>query len=119
MFMWTNWLCEVRAFLAGSDLLPSDVAMSGVERNHLDRFRSSLIPSDGYVFCSVADKQSSKMHVDINRRDAPAFEFPLLVGRPNIGDKATILRYVEEILDRQWLSNNGVVVREFEAEIAE
>ncbi len=40
------------------------------------------------------------------------------VGRPNIGDKADILRRVEEILDRNWLTNKGPCVQEFEEAVA-
>jgi dTDP-4-amino-4,6-dideoxygalactose transaminase len=49
----------------------------------------------------------------------PAFEDPLHVGRPNIGDRKAILARMEEMLDRNWLSNNGPFVQEFEARIAE
>lgn len=49
----------------------------------------------------------------------PAFETPLHVGHPNLGDRADFLRRVEEILDRRWLSNNGPAVREFEEAIAQ
>lgn len=47
-----------------------------------------------------------------------AFPEPLHVGRPNIGDKAEFLRLVEGALDRRWLTNDGPLVREFEARIA-
>lgn len=49
---------------------------------------------------------------------APAFDAPLHVGRPNIGDKAHILGMVEDILDDRWLTNNGPRVREFEERVA-
>lgn len=49
----------------------------------------------------------------------PAFEQPLHVGRPNIGNQAAFLEYVEEIFERRWLSNNGPVLQEFEKRIAE
>jgi dTDP-4-amino-4,6-dideoxygalactose transaminase len=42
----------------------------------------------------------------------------LHVGRPNIGSKEDFLKRVEGILDRRWLSNDGPMVREFEARIA-
>lgn len=38
----------------------------------------------------------------------------LYVGRPNIPDRAEVLRRVGEALDRKWLSNDGPMVREFE-----
>lgn len=49
----------------------------------------------------------------------PAFREPLYVGRPNLGDRARFLARVNAALDRRWLSNNGPLVTEFEARIAE
>lgn len=43
---------------------------------------------------------------------------PLLVGRPNLGEREKFLSRVEDILDRRWLSNNGKYVQEFEARVA-
>ncbi|MES0328014.1 MAG: DegT/DnrJ/EryC1/StrS family aminotransferase [Gammaproteobacteria bacterium] len=54
----------------------------------------------------------------INGAD-PAFEQPLHVGRPNIGNREAFFKYVGEIFDRRWLSNNGPVVQEFEQRIAD
>jgi len=48
----------------------------------------------------------------------PAFEQPLHVGRPNIGDREAFLQRVNQILDNQWLTNNGPMVQEFEQRIA-
>ena len=48
----------------------------------------------------------------------PAFVDPVHVGRPNIGDRETFLRYVGESMDRRWLTNNGPLVEELEAQIA-
>ena len=48
----------------------------------------------------------------------PAFAQPLHVGRPNIGSAAEIHRRIDEILERKWLSNDGVMVQEFERRIA-
>ena len=44
---------------------------------------------------------------------------PLHVGRPNIGSRDSFLAWVNEILDRRWLSNNRSVVQEFEKRVAE
>jgi dTDP-4-amino-4,6-dideoxygalactose transaminase len=49
---------------------------------------------------------------------APAFAEPLHVGRPNIGNREAFLAQVNRILDSQWLTNNGPMVREFEQRIA-
>jgi dTDP-4-amino-4,6-dideoxygalactose transaminase len=47
-----------------------------------------------------------------------AFDEPLHVGRPNIGDRGRLLERIEQILDRRRFTNNGPVVREFEQRIA-
>lgn len=47
----------------------------------------------------------------------PAFPQPLYVGRPNIGDKQRFLQLAEQALDRRWLSNDGEIVRAFEARL--
>jgi dTDP-4-amino-4,6-dideoxygalactose transaminase len=49
----------------------------------------------------------------------PAFSEPLHVGRPNIGDKARFLQYVDGIFERRWLSNSGPLVQQFEASVAD
>jgi dTDP-4-amino-4,6-dideoxygalactose transaminase len=41
------------------------------------------------------------------------------VGGPNLGDRDSFLKRVNDILDRRWLSNNGPVVQEFEKRVAE
>lgn len=48
----------------------------------------------------------------------PAFDQPLHVGRPNIGDREAFMQRVNQILDNQWLTNNGPMVQEFEQRIA-
>jgi dTDP-4-amino-4,6-dideoxygalactose transaminase len=50
---------------------------------------------------------------------APAFDAKLHVGHPNIGDRDRFLRYVGEIFDRRWLTNNGPIVQEFEKRVAD
>ena len=49
----------------------------------------------------------------------PAFGEPLHVGRPNIGDRERLMERIGEILDRRWLTNDGPMVREFEATLSE
>lgn len=49
----------------------------------------------------------------------PAFDQPLHVGRPNIGDRGAFLHRINQILDNQWLTNNGPMVQEFERQITE
>lgn len=49
----------------------------------------------------------------------PAFDEPLHVGRPNIGNREAFLQRVNQILDNRWLANNGPMVQEFEQHIAQ
>ena len=49
----------------------------------------------------------------------PLFSEMLHVGRPNIGDRQSLHRRLDEILDRRWLTNNGPVVQEFEQRLAD
>lgn len=60
----------------------------------------------------------SKANLAINS-PPPAFAQPLHVGRPNIGDRGAFLQRVNQILDNQWLTNNGPMVQEFEKRIAD
>lgn len=48
----------------------------------------------------------------------PAFTEPLHVGLPNVGNREAFLRLTGEMLDRQWLTNNGPLVQELEQRIA-
>ena len=49
----------------------------------------------------------------------PTFTDTLHVGRPNLGKRKDFLSKVSDILDRNWLTNNGPYVQEFERRIAE
>ena len=49
----------------------------------------------------------------------PAFAEPLHVGRPNIGDRAVLMRRIDDLLDRKWLTNAGKYVGEFERHFAD
>ncbi|MEN1941726.1 DegT/DnrJ/EryC1/StrS family aminotransferase [Luteimonas sp. MJ174] len=56
---------------------------------------------------------------DLAINGAPsAFSEPLHVGRPNIGNRELFLQRVNQILDNQWLTNNGPMVQELESRIA-
>ena len=48
-----------------------------------------------------------------------AFAERLHVGRPNIGDRSTLMQRMAGILDRRCLTNDGPLVREFEQAVAE
>lgn len=48
----------------------------------------------------------------------PAFAEPIHVGRPNIGNRADLMRRISDALDRRWLTNDGPFVRELEASLA-
>ncbi|HUG93996.1 MAG TPA: DegT/DnrJ/EryC1/StrS family aminotransferase [Planctomycetaceae bacterium] len=49
----------------------------------------------------------------------PAFAEALHVGRPNLGSREALLRRINGLLDRNWLTNNGPLVQEFEQRVAE
>lgn len=49
----------------------------------------------------------------------PAFEQPLHVGRPNIGSRDAFVKYVDDIFERRWLTNNGPLVQDFERRVAD
>ena len=49
----------------------------------------------------------------------PKFKEKLFVGKPNIGNRDRLLARINDMLDRRWLSNNGVFVKELEQKIAE
>ncbi len=49
----------------------------------------------------------------------PLFDDVLHVGRPNQGNRAQFLERVNGILDRNWLTNNGPLVQQFEQRIAD
>lgn len=53
------------------------------------------------------------------RGAAPAFREPLHVGRPHVVSRENFLRRVNEMLDRNWFSNDGPFVQEFERKLAE
>jgi dTDP-4-amino-4,6-dideoxygalactose transaminase len=48
----------------------------------------------------------------------PAIAEPVHVGRPNLGEKGQLIRYVHAIYDNSWLTNNGPLVRELESKIS-
>ena len=47
------------------------------------------------------------------------FPSPLHVGRPNQGNRHRLLERINDMLDRNWLTNNGPFVQEFERRVAE
>jgi dTDP-4-amino-4,6-dideoxygalactose transaminase len=49
----------------------------------------------------------------------PTFPEKLHVGRPNIGNRDHLLVRINDMLDRNWLSNNGPYVQEFEQQISD
>jgi dTDP-4-amino-4,6-dideoxygalactose transaminase len=49
----------------------------------------------------------------------PAFAEKMHVGRPNVGNREHLLERVTAMLDRNWLTNDGPYVREFENRLAE
>ena len=49
----------------------------------------------------------------------PAFTEKVHVGRPNIGNRERLLKRINQMLDRNWLTNDGPYVQQFEKQIAE
>jgi dTDP-4-amino-4,6-dideoxygalactose transaminase len=49
---------------------------------------------------------------------APAFDRKLVVGQPNVGDRAYFSERVERILNSRWFTNHGECVQELEAALA-
>ena len=49
----------------------------------------------------------------------PAFDERLHVGHPNIGNRQRLLERINDLLDRKWLTNNGLYVQELEQRIAD
>jgi len=49
----------------------------------------------------------------------PAFEKPVHVGKPNVGSRQQLMRRIEDLLDRRWLTNAGPYVIEFEKRLAQ
>lgn len=50
---------------------------------------------------------------------APGFIEKLHVGRPNIGNREKFFERMNDMLDRRWLTNNGIFAQELERRIAE
>ena len=49
----------------------------------------------------------------------PAFEQLLHVGRPNVGSRELLMKYMDDIFERNWLTNDGPMVRQLERRIAD
>ncbi len=49
----------------------------------------------------------------------PQFEQTLHVGRPNIGNRDSLMLRIDKMLERRWLSNEGPFEKQFEHEIQE
>jgi dTDP-4-amino-4,6-dideoxygalactose transaminase len=49
----------------------------------------------------------------------PTFTEPLHVGRPNLGSRESLIRRLDEMMDRRWLTNDGPLVQEFERRLSE
>jgi hypothetical protein len=48
----------------------------------------------------------------------PAFVEPLHVGLPNVGSREHLMERINDMLNRNWLTNDGPFVREFGKRIA-
>jgi dTDP-4-amino-4,6-dideoxygalactose transaminase len=63
----------------------------------------------------MVNKQPSDLAVFGGPR---AFCHPVYVGAPNLGDRASLHRRLDEALDRRWLTNDGLFLQEFEHRMA-
>jgi dTDP-4-amino-4,6-dideoxygalactose transaminase len=50
---------------------------------------------------------------------SPAFGSQLHVGRPNVGNREALLKRINDLLDRRWLTNDGPLLQEFEKRICQ
>jgi dTDP-4-amino-4,6-dideoxygalactose transaminase len=50
---------------------------------------------------------------------SPAFSNQLHVGRPNVGNRQALIKRINDLLDRRWLTNDGPLLQEFEQRICE
>ena len=70
--------------------------------------------------CIISTTQDQKSLTDLAIfGGTPVFKEKLYVGRPNIGNRDHLLTRINDILDRRWLTNNGLYVQEFEQRIAD
>ena len=60
-------------------------------------------------------------HLKINKPGSSVLNAttPLHVGRPNVGDRDRLMARIRDMLDRNWLTNDGPLVQEFEGRVAE
>jgi dTDP-4-amino-4,6-dideoxygalactose transaminase len=49
----------------------------------------------------------------------PAFVEPLHVGSPNLYGRQKLFQRIDDLLDRKWLTNNGIYVQQFEKLVAD
>lgn len=57
--------------------------------------------------------------VRLDSLPTPYFSEPLHVGRPNVGSRDRLMERIDGALERLWFTNDGPLVREFEARVAE
>jgi dTDP-4-amino-4,6-dideoxygalactose transaminase len=68
---------------------------------------------------SASKSRASKSRALVVLGGTPAFAQPLHVGRPKLDDRAQLYRRFNEMFDRNWLTNDGPFVNEFERRIAD
>lgn len=93
----------------------------GVTPHHDRRMLSRPSEPDGSNAVPRESMPSKTIHrkADLAIHGAPpAFDTPLHVGRPNIVNRDAFMRRMGEVLDNQWLTNNGPMVKELERRVA-
>lgn len=73
--------------------------------------RGSMVSNINSIRCNVKDLAIFS--------GIPIFSEKLHVGRPNVGNRDHLLKRINDLLDRKWLTNNGTYVQELEHRIAD
>ncbi len=69
---------------------------------------------------SLACRKHCKVKMNLNSPDnILRLGRPLHVGGPNVGDRKTFDRLVNDIFERRWFTNNGEVLMQFERQLAD
>ncbi len=67
----------------------------------------------------ISDRPKTKIEDLAIFGGKPLFTEKQHVGRPNLGDRTQLLNRINDMLDRNWLTNRGPFVKEFEQKIAD
>lgn len=94
-----------------------------IEHSHAHRAPAPSAPTDSELpqsrrkFAGETGLKTDPSQLAING-GIPAFLQPLHVGRPNVPTRDQLLSRINDILDNEWLTNDGPYVHEFESRVA-